>query len=182
MAITGSVEERRIDGNYGEIFHEGHYQGDLIAFTGRISIERRQIQRAGTNSSVFRRGVIGREGSFVINKVDSRFEEKFIEYANLTTDERRAMRDSGVEAWPATEFIIKLDDPDSWGAERIAITGVRLWEIGIGFTAGDMVERDMPCTWTSEKVLGGIGRPGNKRGHAVATGATAAGSDGELVY
>lgn len=182
MALTGTVEERQIDGNYGEIYHEGHYQGDIVSFTGRVAIERRTIQVAGSNRVVHRRGTISREGTFVINKVDTRFENKILSYAGYTTAERRAFRDAGIDPWPSTDFIIKIDDPDSWGAERIHIMGVKLWEIGLGFSPGEMINRDLPCTWHTEKILDSIGRPGNLQGATAHTGATAAGSDGNLVW
>ncbi len=33
-SLASGVEERQIDGNYGEIYHNGHYQGDIRDFTG----------------------------------------------------------------------------------------------------------------------------------------------------
>jgi hypothetical protein len=182
MSLTGTVEERQIDGGYGEIYHEGHYQGDIASFTGRISIERRAIQRAGTNQVVYRRGTITKEGTFVVNKVDSRFENKVINYANLDTATRRLYRDQGIDPWPATDFLIKLDDPDSWGAESIHIMGVRIWEVSLGYAPGEMLSRDLPCTWDSQKVLEGVPRPGNLQNYSAHTGAIAAGSDGQLVW
>jgi Phage tail tube protein len=180
--VTSAVEERRIDGNYGEIFHEGKYQGDLASFTGRVAIERRTIQRAGADQVIYRRGTVSREGTFVVNKVDTRFEARLLEYANMTVDQRRALRDQGVEAWPETDFIVVLNDPDAWGAERIQITGVKLWEIAIGFAPGDLIERDLPATWRTEKILQAIGRPGNKQGAATYPNAQGAGHQGDPVW
>lgn len=169
-AIGASYEERQIDGNYGEIFHEGHYQGDFRDFTGRIAIERRELPRAGTNGVVYRRGRIAREGTLRVAKVDSRFEELFITYINKSTEQRRADRARGTDSFPVTELIIKLNDPESWGVEEIQLLGVRFWEIGIGFTMNDMLERDVPVTWTSEKLVTGIARPDRTHGGPGGTG------------
>jgi hypothetical protein len=182
MALTGVIEERFIHGQYGEIYHEGHYQGDLASFTGRITIEQIPIKRAGTNQTVYRRGDINKGGTIVLNKVDSRFEKKLIDYANLSTDERRALRDAGIDPWPATDFIIKINDPDSWGGESLHIMGVRIWEMALGFEPGSFISRDLPITWDQQKLLEGVPRPGNKQGYTAHTGAVAAGSDGDLVY
>ena len=153
-----------MDGNYGEIYHSGHYQQDIRDFSGRIAIERRELPRAGTNTIVYRKGRITREGSIRIAKVDSRFEALFLIYANKTTTERRADRGQGIDSFPDTQLLIRLDDPDSWGAEEIMLFGVKFWEIPIGFTQNDMVERDIPCTWHSEMLVSAIPRPHNKQG------------------
>jgi hypothetical protein len=167
MATTpalSTIEERRIDGNYGEVFHQGKYQGDILDISGRIAIERRELPRAGTNTMVYRRGRITREGTVRLGKVDSRFEALIINYASKSAAEHRAARGQGRPVFPDTEFTIKIDDPDSWGSEEIKISGVKIWEIGIGFTSGDMLERDLPITWHTEQLLHAIPRPGNRQG------------------
>lgn len=163
-SLAAGVEERQIDGNYGEIYHQGHYQGDLRDFTGTISIERRELPRAGENDTVYRRGRITREGSFTLTYIDSRFTELFFNYTEKTANDMRADRARGIDSFPDTQFIIRLDDPASWGAEEIAIFGVKFWEIPIGFTANDMVERALPCTWQANTLVQGVPRPGNKHG------------------
>lgn len=181
---TSSVEERFIDGDYGRIYHNGHYQADLREFQGRLSIERREIPRAGSNTVVHRRGRIAREGSFRLGYVDSRFTKLLIDYANKDPDAMRAARNNGVDIFPSFEFTIQLDDPDSWGSEEIKLKGVKFWEIGLGFSLNTMVERDLPCTWENESIPKGIPRPGNLNGFDTPAGQTTyagAGYDGSLV-
>jgi hypothetical protein len=159
------IEERAIDGNYGELYHNGHFQGDMQGFTGRLSIERRELPRAGTNQSVFRRGRVSRDGSVSRLKVDSRFEHMFIRIANLSEEEkRRARAELGQSIVPDTQLMIKLDDPDSWGAEEILLTGVKFWELPIGFTMNDMITHDLPVTWQGEELVKAIPRPHNRQG------------------
>jgi hypothetical protein len=162
---TAAVEQRFIDGNFGRIYHNGNYQADLREFSGRLSIERREIPRAGTNGTIYRRGRIAREGSFRLGYVDTRFTKLLIDYANKTPDEMRAARGQGIDIFPSFEFTIALDDPDSWGAEEIKLMGVRFWEIGLGFAQNEYLERDLPCTWDTEMVVKGIPRPGNLDGY-----------------
>lgn len=158
-----TIEDRRIDGQYGEVWHEGVYQGDILEITGRIAIERREIPRAGNSGVVFRRGRVSREGSFRIGKIDSRFENKILQYIRLSPDEKRKLRRQGIAAFPDTWLTIKVDDPDSWGVEEIQLLGVKIWEVGIGFTMGDLLEREIPFTWESENLVKGIARAGNKQ-------------------
>jgi hypothetical protein len=162
--LVGGVEERQIDGNFGEIYHNGHYQGDLRDFTGRIAIERRELPRAGGVDTVYRRGRVTREGTFRLTKIDSRWEELFFNYSDKSPEDMRGDRARGVDSMPDMQFIIRLDDPASWGAEEIALFGVKFWELGIGFTSNDMLERDLPCTWQANTLVRGIPRPGNKHG------------------
>lgn len=157
-----TVEDRRIDGEYGEVFHEGKYAADIVEIQGRIAIERREIPRAGQTSSVTRRGRVSREGTIRISKVDSRFESLIIKWANYTTKERREARAQGTELYRDTWLTIKLDDPDSWGSEELQLFGVKFWEIPIGFTQGDLIDRELPMTWEREQLNAGIPRPGNK--------------------
>jgi hypothetical protein len=165
MAVTTSaLEERQINAEYGEIWHAGYYQGDLVEFSGRVSIERREIPVAGQDKVVYRRGRVGRDGSVRISKVDSRFEALVIYYANLSVQDRRNLRGQGIDPFPATELILKLDDPDSWGAEEIKLTGVRFWETALGFGGNSIIQRDVPTTWDREQIVAAVPRPGNKQG------------------
>lgn len=170
-AAIPAIEERQIDGNYGEIYHNGHFQGDLRDFAGRLAIERREIPRAGTNGIVYRRGRIARDGTLRLGKVDSRWENYFIEYAAMSTEEKRRRRAQGIPILADAQLLIKLDDPDSWGSEEILLTSVKFWEVGIGYTQNDMLERNIPVTWQGEVMVKAIARPGNKQ----ATGTLPAG-------
>src|SRR4051794_27045848 len=119
--VSTGIEERQIDGNYGEIYHNGHFQADITAFTGTISIEQRALPVAGENTTIYRRGRISRTGSFSLIYVDSRFTELFFNYTEKSASDRRKDRAAGVESFPDFQFIIRLDDPDAWGAEEIAL-------------------------------------------------------------
>ena len=163
---TEYLEEREVNSEYGEIWHEGHYQGDLIGFSGTISIEKREVPVAGQNTVIYRRGRVARNGTLSIAKCDSRWEAYIIYMASLSTQERRKLRNEGINPTPPTYLMIKLDDPDSWGAEEIVIYGVKFWEIGIGFAGSSIIQRDIPCTWQSEKMISAIPRPGNLQSSA----------------
>jgi hypothetical protein len=167
---TVTLEDRRVDGQWGEVWHQGVYQGDILEITGRIAIERREIPRAGTNNVAFRRGRVSREGSFRVGKVDSRFEKFILDMAGISVQQRRAARDQAVDLFPETWFMVRIDDPDSWGAEELQLLGVRFWEIPIGFTMGDLLEREIPFTWEEENLMKGIPRPGNHSGFTTPAG------------
>jgi hypothetical protein len=157
---TTYLEEREVNSEYGELWHEGYYQGDLIAFSGTISIERRDVPVAGQDDTVYRRGRISRTGTLSVAKCDSRWEALIIYYAGLGVDQRRTLRNAGIDPFPSTTLLIRLDDPDSWGEEDIQIVGVKFWEIGLGYAGSSIIQRDLPVTWQSESMLDAIPRPG----------------------
>jgi len=158
---TEYLEQREVNSEFGEIWHEGHYQGDLIAFAGSLSIEKREVPVAGQDNIIYRRGRISRTGTLSVAKCDSRWEAYMIYFAGLSVQARRKLRNEGINPVPPTVLMIKLDDPDSWGAEEIALYGVQFWEIGLGYAGQTIIQRDIPVTWQSEKMLRAIPRPGN---------------------
>jgi hypothetical protein len=53
-----------------------------------------------------------------------------------------------------TELIMKLDDPESYGAERIRFKGVQFSKIDlIKFEAGSLVETELPFVFTGYDLL-----------------------------
>ena len=158
---TEYLEEREVNSEYGQIYHEGQYQGDMIAVTGTISVEKREVPVAGQDIMVYRRGRVTRTGTLSIAKCDSRWEAMMIYFAGLTVEERRLLRNSGIDPFPSTTLMVKLDDPDSWGAEEIQLAGVRFWEIGLGYAGATIIQRDLPFSWQSERMVHAIPRPGN---------------------
>jgi hypothetical protein len=166
MAVNGPlqttyIEEREVNSEYGEIWHEGYYQGDLIAFSGTLAIERRDVPVAGQDATVYRRGRVTRTGTLSIAKCDSRWEALIIYYAGLSVDQRRTLRNQGIDPFPSSQLLIKLDDPDGWGPEEILFSGIKFWEIGVGYAGSTIIQRDIPVTWQSERMLTAIARPGN---------------------
>lgn len=160
VITPADVEERSVDGNYGEIYWKGSYQGDLTDFSGTVVIAKQEIPVAGSDRVVLRRGRVARDGTLTILKVDSRFEALILGYAGKSPQERREARGEGKSLFPGVELIIKLADPDSWGTEEIQLLGVKLWQTSIGFAPNAMVTNAIPVTWEHEHLLNAIPRPG----------------------
>ena len=157
---TEFLEEREVNAEFGEIFWEGHHQADLIAFSGTVDIEKRELPVAGADNIVYRRGRVRAPGTMSIAKCDSRFEELMIKIAGTNVNERRELRNKGIDPQYKTYITIKLDDPDAWGAEEMGVYGLRLWNLPIGFSGQSIIQRDLSISWQSEKLLRAIPRPG----------------------
>lgn len=159
---VADLEERAIDGNFGEIFYNGIYQGDITDISGTVVIAKQEIPVAGTDRVVLRRGRVARDGTMTILKIDSRFEALILGYAGMTPQERRERRGAGIPVFHAVQLIIKLADPDSWGTEEIQLLGVKMWQTSLGFAANSMVTDAIPITWNNERILNAIPRPGEE--------------------
>jgi hypothetical protein len=163
---TDAIEEREVNSEWGQIWVNGYYQQDITAFTGTASVGQTQVPVAGQDTTIYRTARKTRTGTLNFRKADSRWEDLMLTYLGMTADDRRALRAQGLEAFPQVQLLLVLDDPDSWGAEIIQLNSVRFWEIPLGYSGSDLIERSMSCTWTSEQILQAIARPGNKQGVA----------------
>jgi hypothetical protein len=156
---TEFLEEREVNSEFGEIYYEGHYQGDLIGFNGTIARERREVPVAGRDNIVYREGRVSRTGTVSVAKVGSEFEALAIQIAGTNVEERRQLRNEGIDPAYKTYLTIKLDDPDAWGSEELVLFGVRFWEFPVGYAGAAIIQRDYPITWQSESLTKAIPRP-----------------------
>ena len=140
--------EKRIDGMYGEVWVDGKWWADLIEISGTITVEKKPINPAGSVQTFNKRGRVTREGTCRFDKVDSRHEKKFIDSVNRSLQDRRNNR---AAAWfPRFNMLLQLDDPDSWGAEKITLGGCEFWNMPIGFSLADMRQIELEFTWEYE--------------------------------
>ena len=158
--VTNQLEEREVNSEWGQLWINGHYQQDLVAFTGTAAVGRTEVAVAGNDKTVYRTTRQTRDGTLSYRKADSRWEYLILNFMGLTANDKRALRAQGIDPWPRLQLLIVLDDPDSWGAEILQLDGVRLWSIPLGYTGADIIQRDIPVTWESEQLLLAIPRPG----------------------
>ena len=100
-----------INGSYGELWIDDEYMAEVIAVEAKVDIEYEDIKRV-RNLGVGKK-MLGYEGtgSIKLHKVSSRFIKKQTEHLMQG------------KQYSAT-VILKLDDPDSLGAERVVLKGV----------------------------------------------------------
>lgn len=154
MANTVIPAEKRIDGMYGEVWVDQQWWADCIEITGTITSERRQVNPAGSTNTYHKRGRTSREGSFRLDKVDSRLEKQFITSANKDLATRRATR--GTPWFPKFNMLIVLDDPDAWGREEIICAGCELWTMPLGFSIAELRTTELQFTWDYEQNPNGV--------------------------
>lgn len=132
--------KRVMSGTFGELWWDGDLVAECYKFTAKYTHNKETINLP--REMVEDSKVMGSKGtgSMGLYKVYSRFRE--------AADAIRDGKDARLT------LVSKLDDPDAYGAERVAIYGVSLDEIPLVNWERKTVQKDeVPFTFTSHKYL-----------------------------
>ena len=132
--------KRVMSGTYGELWWDGELIAECDKFSAKYTQSKEVVNLA--RQTVEDSKVMGSKGtgSFRVYKVYSRFRD----YADAVQ--------SGKDV--RGTFVSKLDDPDAYGAERVAIYNVSLDEVPLGNWERKTIQKDeVPFTFTSHKFL-----------------------------
>lgn len=133
---------RVINGTYGYVYHDGQWLTNIKSAEATVEITKEEIKRAGTRWTAHK--VTGLSGTGTISgyKVTSDFVEQIGEIA----DDKAGTF--------ITELILKLEDPESYGAYRVRLKGVTFDKIPLlQFEVGTIVEEELPFTFTGYELL-----------------------------
>lgn len=117
--------KRVMNGTWGEVWLEGQHIAEIYKFSAKDSYTRDNVQLCGSLRDGKKLMKIEGTGSLGMHKVNSRMLH---------------MLEKTVKAGHDPEFTIisKIDDPDAYGQERIAFSGVQFndltladWEVGV---------------------------------------------------
>lgn len=136
------VEAKRIcNGTFGEVWVDDELFGECYKAQAKVELSKEDIKQCGTwftDSKVV--GCKG-TGSLTLYKVNTRLANKISEAINNKQDVRFTV-------------ISKLADPDSFGAERVALYGVSFDDLTLfDWEAQKPAEDEHPFTFTSYKYL-----------------------------
>jgi hypothetical protein len=133
---------RTISGSYGEVWHEGQWLTNFNSAEAAGEINFEEINRSGTRIVGQKATTVTFSGNIKGLKVSSKM-TKLV--GQIGTDRGKSF---------VTELIMKLDDPESYGAERIRLKGVQFSKIDlIKFEAGSLVETELPFVFTGYDLL-----------------------------
>lgn len=141
----------RFSGMWGAAYRDGRLLMEVTEVTGQVSINRVDVPLVGRSTLGHKRGRETREGSLVVQKVDSKWEMEIWNLIAQSVSDRRAARDAGQPISTAFNLQIEYDDPDALSDEKWQLNGVQLWDLPLGFNIGDdLVNRQFTMTWESE--------------------------------
>lgn len=141
----------RFSGRYGTAWQDGVMLAEVVDATGAVTIGKIEVPLAGKRKQGTKPGGETREGTFRVQKVDTKWEMLVYSYLSQSDDVRRANRDAGRPSISPFSVILDWDDPDALGVEQWQLDGIMLWNLPLGFsTADDLTEREYTFTWESE--------------------------------
>ncbi len=134
---------RVISGNYAYVYDEnGDWLTNVMNVEASIDIGKEDIQRAGTRWIGKKTTTLEGSGSIGGYKITSDFLKMVA----------RAAEDNAPPF--VTEFIIKLEDPESYGAERIRLKGVQFDNVPlVNAEVGSLVEEEYNFTFDGFELM-----------------------------
>ena len=131
---------RVMSGTFGELWWDGELIAECYKFTAKYTQSKEAVNLARELIEDSKVMSTKGTGSMGIYKVYSRFKE----YA----DQVQAGKD------PRGTFVSKLDDPDAYGAERVALYNVSLDEVPLVNWERKTIQKDeVPFTFTRHKYM-----------------------------
>lgn len=140
-----SYEDRNvINGTFGECWIDNDYMAEAIGLKAKIKLDTTEVKMTGTLSKGTK--VTGKSGSGTVklNKISSYFIKRM---------------DADLKAGKATRatIITNLEDPEAFGAEKIALNNCVFTELTIAdWEAGKLCEESVPFTFSDFDVLEAI--------------------------
>lgn len=120
---------RIISGTFGKLYWDGELIYEVTSFEAKLKLERESIRFAGTMSDDSK--LVGISGTYSI-----KLKKAFSRAAELAKQIKK-----GID--PRLTFIGVLDDPDTYGAERVALYNCYLDELTLmAFEGKKLVEDD----------------------------------------
>jgi hypothetical protein len=139
MVMDGT---RAIYGSYGELWQDGTWLTNINKVQASGEINKEEVQRSGTRITAHKTTSVTFSGTMSGLKISSALVKQIGQVGT----------DRGVPF--VTELIAKLDDPESWGAERIRMKGVQFDKIDlVNFEANKLVETEIPFTFSGFDLL-----------------------------
>ncbi|UED78051.1 phage tail tube protein [Brevibacillus sp. DP1.3A] len=104
-----------INGTYGRVWVDGELWAEVDSFEAKITINYEDVNFAGEGATFKKALGWTGEGSMTIKKIYSRVQKK------MAADVRKGI-------YPRFEVVGKVEDPEAYGAERVAIHDVTITE------------------------------------------------------
>lgn len=151
----------RIGGMHGSAWRDGKQLAEAVEVTATVEINRIEVPLVGGTKQGYKPGRESREGTIRVQKIDSSWEMEVYSFLSQNVEERRRNRGTGRGGLRPFQLQLEFDDPDALGYELWQLEGCLLWRMAIGFSiTDDIVDREFPLTWESERPLAHFTRTG----------------------
>ncbi|GIO88565.1 hypothetical protein J25TS5_54970 [Paenibacillus faecis] len=133
---------RVINGTYGYVYYDGKWLTNVKSAEANVEITKEEIKRSGTRWTAHKVTGLSGSGTMTGYKVTS----EFVELIGQIADDKKGVF--------TTELILKLEDPESYGAYRVRLKGVTFDKIPLmHFEVGAIVEEELPFNFTGYELM-----------------------------
>ena len=130
-----------INGTYGEVWFDDDYLAEVVSGQAKVSLTYDDVKRARCLMVAKKLIKAEGKGSIKLNHVRSNIVKK-------TSDTIKSGKT------PSFKIIMKLEDPDALGAERIVLYGCKLDELTLmDWENGKITEETLSFTYESYELL-----------------------------
>lgn len=139
-----------IHGRFGELYVGNQVVAECTGIEYTVEVEQVEVNQVGAQWTRQMPGRINGTGTLNLLKVYSIWEDVVINYASRSVADLRASRDAGQKAFPSFSLVVVLNDPNALQSkeERTTLKGVRFFQMTGGFQVADLINRDMPFSFT----------------------------------
>jgi hypothetical protein len=131
------VPEYTINGSFGEIWdQDGDWLANVQECRFTITVDRRDVLRSGTRRMGYKAMGTSGEGTIRGFKVTSEFLARVA--VLMQNDNARQF---------VGQLLVKMDDPEALGVERVLLKSVKVWEYTGGWQVNELVEEEVPFTF-----------------------------------
>lgn len=133
--------KRVINGTFGELWVDNDYMAETKGLEAKVSIDTSEVLQCGTLRKGYKATGVSGSGTITLNKVSSYFTKKISEKLKKG------------ETLRAT-IISNLEDPESYGAERVKISDCVFTELTLAnWAAGTLGEESIPFNFSDWDLL-----------------------------
>lgn len=142
--MNSYTPDRVVNGTFGEVWVDNDYMAEVTGCEAKIKLDTADVAMTGTLKKGTKVTGISGSGTLKLNKVTSYFIKKI---------------GDNIKAGKATRatIITKLEDPEAFGAERIALNDCVFTELTLAdWESGKLGEESIPFTFSDFEVLEAI--------------------------
>ena len=160
--MAGNEGLFRITGMWGEARDvAGNLLAEVTEVTATAEVNRIEVPLVGTNRQGYKPGRVTREGTFRVQKIDTKWELAVYDFISTTLEDRRAARGTDQSYLKPFSLVIGYDDPEALGVEKWRLNGCLLWRLPLGFNIGDDIrDLEFPFSYETEEVVSAFVRNG----------------------
>ena len=135
---------RVINGTYGKVWVNGELWAEVDTFEAKVTVNYEDVNFAGEGATFKKPTGWAGDGTMAIKKIYSRVQRAMAEQV------RRG-------EYPRFEIVGKLEDPDAFGAERIALHDVTISEFMLlRFEQKALGNEDVPFAFSDYELIDSI--------------------------